>query len=230
MKKLFAFRFSLFVPYKFLRDSTGQTSRGDHLPASPGKPLLAPRSSLLARRGYTLVEMIISVGIFAVIVSVAVGGFVRSLRSQRQASALLAANSTMSLVLEQMAREIRVGKDFCTGAVSACSGNPTDYLSFHNGQGAEVTYCPATEPDGTHTIRRGLGVSGALCSTDSRFQKITPDSINIRSLSFLLQGNSVGDLRQPLITISVGVSPKELGVDVSELNIETSVSSRVPDS
>ena len=57
--------------------------------------------------GFTLVELLVAIGVFSILISVAVGTFARALRTQRQTAALIAANSNASLVLEQMAREIR---------------------------------------------------------------------------------------------------------------------------
>ncbi len=65
------------------------------------------------RKGFTLIEMLVAIGIFSIVISIATGGFVSSLRTERQAAALISAQSNASLVLEQMAREIRTSSLFC---------------------------------------------------------------------------------------------------------------------
>jgi prepilin-type N-terminal cleavage/methylation domain-containing protein len=65
------------------------------------------------KKGFTLIELLVSIGIFSIVVAIATGGFVNSLRTQRQVSSLISAQSNASLVLEQMAREIRTGYLFC---------------------------------------------------------------------------------------------------------------------
>ena len=65
-----------------------------------------------SRSAFTLVEMLVAIALFSVVVSIAVGGFTRALRTQRQVIALIAANSNMSLALEQMAREMRTSINF----------------------------------------------------------------------------------------------------------------------
>ncbi len=47
-----------------------------------------------SRAGFTLVELLVAIALFSIAVSVAVGGFVRVLRTQRQIVALIAANSS----------------------------------------------------------------------------------------------------------------------------------------
>jgi prepilin-type N-terminal cleavage/methylation domain-containing protein len=83
-----------------------------------------------SQRGFTLIEMLVAIGVFAVVVAIATGGFVNSLRTQRQVASLISAQSNASLVLEQMAREIRTGFLFChdqgnnTGLNNNCNNPP----------------------------------------------------------------------------------------------------------
>jgi prepilin-type N-terminal cleavage/methylation domain-containing protein len=69
-----------------------------------------------SRKGFTLVEVLVAMGIFVIVIAIATGGFVNSLRTQRQVASLISAQSNASLVLEQMAREIRTGFLFCHDA------------------------------------------------------------------------------------------------------------------
>ena len=66
-----------------------------------------------SQKGFTLIELLVAMGIFAIVIAIATGGFINSLRTQRQVASLISAQSNASLVLEQMAREIRTGFLFC---------------------------------------------------------------------------------------------------------------------
>jgi len=68
------------------------------------------------QRGTTLVELLVALGIFSIFISLAIGGFIQSLASQRVLLKLMAATDNMSFALEQMTREIRVGSQFIVGA------------------------------------------------------------------------------------------------------------------
>src|SRR3989338_8148216 len=72
----------------------------------------SPSHLLTSSRGFTIIELLVAVGLFSVVVAIAVGGFARALRTQRQTQLLLAANSNASEVLESIAREIRTGVAF----------------------------------------------------------------------------------------------------------------------
>jgi prepilin-type N-terminal cleavage/methylation domain-containing protein len=79
-----------------------------------------------SRSGFTLIELLVAIGLFTIIVAIAVGGFTNALRTQRQVSSLIATQSNVSLALEQITREIRTGYLFCHAAddQGAVSPNP----------------------------------------------------------------------------------------------------------
>ena len=84
------------------------------------------------KKGFTLVELLVAMGLFVIFITIASGGFIRALRTQRNIVALIAANENTSLALEQMAREIRTGSNFS-------SPNETE-LDFTNAVGEDVVY------------------------------------------------------------------------------------------
>ncbi len=167
--------------------------------------------------GFTLVELIVAIGIFSIVTTIAVGGFVSVLRTQRQAAALVSANSNISLIIEQIAREIRTGDNFCvSGYNCSCALNVCTSLQFHNARNEVATY----RTDGAGAIERGVG---------SQFQKITAQNVNVRYLSFVISGQNPNDGFPPKITISIGVSAKAAGVEANVINLQTTISSRQPD-
>lgn len=91
------------------------------------------------RKGFTLVELLVAMGIFTIVISIATGGFISSLRTQRQVASLISAQSNASLVLEQMAREIRTGFLFCHAPGSTSPNSNCD--SPPGGGGNNPTLC-----------------------------------------------------------------------------------------
>jgi len=162
-----------------------------------------------------MVELLVAIASFIIIVSIAVGGFSGALRSQRQSIALLNANYNSSLVLEQMAREIRTGMNFCINQSIACSESQ---LVFTNAYGQNVVY--------------RLNNSGIEKSIDggTSFKKITADDVVVDYLKFILNGQTFGDGKQTRITILIGIKSKESSVSGSVVNLQTTVSPRVLDS
>lgn len=170
-----------------------------------------------SRRGFTIVELLVAIGLFAVIVSIAMGGFVRALRIQRQIVALITANSNASLVIEQMSREMRTAFNFCE---TPCSTPPasSDSVNFTNSKGERVVYAFGTAPEGYGTITRQVN-GGAP-------NQITAENVNIRYVDFYVLGNP---LYPPRVTVLVGVSPRagQAGsVSDNITNIQTTISAR----
>lgn len=204
--------------------------------------------------GFTLVEMLITIALFTIIIAIAVGGFTNALRTQRQVSSLISAQSNVSLALEQMTREARTGYLFChdvgssvpTSTCGCVIGNsqfnptaggypapadPTEYypstsdlptwtcdaLTFYNSDGMPITYKVS---------------SGALTRDDGTgAQSITGDTVDVKSLKFVLFGNLEGDNWTPRVTISVAITPSSTDPSTMNdvLNLQTTVSARTID-
>jgi len=155
------------------------------------------------QKGFTITELIISSGLFVVLISLASGAFIQSLRTQRIVTNLSASMNDVAFVTEQISREIRTGFGFTSGG---------DSLSFTNARGESVTY----SADGSK-IRRREGAG--------EWKNLTGDGVNIDNLEFILQGESSGDGEPPRITILMSV----LGEKEIRVNLQTTVSSRILD-
>ena len=68
-----------------------------------------PKAQSFNLRGFTLVEMIVSLGIFAVVAVVALGALVRIMTANQKAQTLQSAMTNISFALESMSRELRSG-------------------------------------------------------------------------------------------------------------------------
>ncbi len=165
-----------------------------------------------------MAETVIAIGLFAIIVSIAVGGFSRALRSQRQAAALLLANSNISITIEQMAREMRTSYSFLPGGTMS-------QVNFINAKNQRVFYRLNEE-----SIERAA-VCDVCIANESDYQKITAANVSVKYMDFRVDGHQTyasGDRRQPRITISIGVAAKDLDLAGNTINLQTTVSPRLP--
>lgn len=169
---------------------------------------------ILNNKGFTLIELLVAISSFIVITSIAVGGFSAALRFQRQSISLMNVNSNVSLVLEQIAREIRTGYNFCQNNTYYCS---SQQISFKNALGQDVVY--------------RFNIDNIEKQVDNHgFKKIIANNVNVRYLKFIYKGINVGDNKQPKITIFLGVSSKENQISNIITNIQTTISPRLLDS
>ena len=83
-------------------------------------------------RGFTLIEIIVSLAIFSVVAVIAIGALVRVTSANRQAQAIQSGVNNVSFILDSMSRELRVGTGYkCYTGVALNSNNqiPTNLSS-----------------------------------------------------------------------------------------------------
>lgn len=96
------------------------------------------KKHITEKSAFTIVELLVAMSIFTIVIVLVVGIFIQGLRSQRILNHLMAINDNTALVIEQAAREMRTGYDFCPpDADPACS--PT-LMNFVNFRGERVIY------------------------------------------------------------------------------------------
>src|SRR5262249_39846319 len=90
-------------------------------PCNPKRPIfeMGFRFWILDSSAFTLIELLVAIALFSTLVAIATGGFVNALRSERQASAMMAAESNVDIALEEMAREMRTSYLFCRNPANA---------------------------------------------------------------------------------------------------------------
>ncbi len=164
------------------------------------------------REGFTIIELLISIALFSVVVTIAVGGFTRALRLQRQTQSLLSVNTSLNQALEIFAREVRTGGEF-----SNPSGPST--LQFTNARQESVTYLWHDQ-----ALWRAVGGSE---------KKITSDNVLIVNASFLLvQGSSpLNDGYPPRVTLALKAAPNSSDPAITQdiIQFQTTVSARLID-
>jgi prepilin-type N-terminal cleavage/methylation domain-containing protein len=157
------------------------------------------------KKGFTMVELLVAMGIFLIVVTVSSVIFVNSLKSQRLLTALMAVNDNAVLSLEQMTREIRTGTNF--------SGSDSE-LIFVNAKGESAVY----RLDAAKNVLE-KGVNGV-------FSAITADNVEVKTFRAILRGHNPGDGEPPRITVSLRVSGKLKDLREIITNLQTTVSAR----
>ena len=164
------------------------------------------------KNGFTLIELLVAMTLFLILVGIAVGGFIRALRTQRTIVGLMAANDNASLTLEQMAREMRTGYHFVKISDTE--------LQFVNANNMVVFYRLESG-----AIERGTE-DAFLRRT---YKKITADNVRIVNFKINLLGDRSGDGYPPRITISFSVTGISKYLENVSTDVQTTISSRVLD-
>lgn len=182
--------------------------------------------------GFTLIEVLISTSIFAVIILSITSLFKLSIDAQREAMAVQNTQESLKYFLEMTAKEMRMAQrdgavclnveDDKVFAITQSSGSDTLY--FKNYYGECVSYYLAPDSNGVNrfVVRRYVP-PGATAGRDL-VGYISPGTINIDQLNFVVRDNFPD--RQPMVTINVRAAAVGEENAESQIILQTSVSSR----
>ena len=159
--------------------------------------------------GFTLIEMIVALGVFMMVMTIISSAFLNIMNIQQKTEAFRKVNDNLNFAMEAMMRETREGEDYCP------SGCVTGTFSFTNKDDKKVDYRLNNE----HIKRQILSESifGLM---------LTSDEIKITKLSFSIRGNVANDKQQPLVIIAVSGESGLKAKLKSKLNLQTTVSQR----
>lgn len=150
-------------------------------------------------RGFTLIEMLVTMTISVLIIGAICGVFVSSIKGKQRIYQLKEIEDNARYAMELMSREIRMAQ-----SINASDGS-YDTLEFTNSSGGDVSY----------------GLSGfSLINQDS--EPITSDNVKITNLTFYINDTSAP--AQSRVTISMTVASDDESVS---MNFQTTISPRI---
>lgn len=163
-------------------------------------------------KGFTLIELVVSMGIFTLIVGSSIGLFASGLKIQRTSLAEQEMLSQVSYLMEYMSRAIRMVKkdmsDLCTGEpklnYSFTGDSSSGCLNFRNYKDECQSFC----------LIGGKMVDGGI--------NLTSAGLDILSFDVDLTGQTQNDNQQPSVAISLDVQGRE----GSKIKIQTTISQR----
>lgn len=91
------------------------------------------------RSGFTLIEMIVSLGIFAVVITMAIGSLLVLIASNQRIQGEQGVMTNLAFALDSMTREIRTGYNYyCDSFANYSAGGNTNYFTDGNSQEVEI--------------------------------------------------------------------------------------------
>ncbi len=196
----------------------------------------------IKNRGFTLIEIMVSISIFTVVMLVTMGALLTLNDSSRKAQALRTVIDNLNFAVEDMSRKIRTGNNYHCYLESEnpsfsreelktpkdCSGTAGRAISLkiqeeENGKPVYVAYIFSKDPVtrvGSIKLRRGLGDSlGPELA-------ITSPEVDIRKMEFRVIG-AVSPKAQPMVILNisgtVNLQKEKLRTDFS---LQTAISRR----
>ena len=171
-------------------------------------------------RGYTLIELMIAVGLFALIMMLAAGAYLMMIGISRQAQGITSGIDNLAFALETMTRTIRTSTAYSCAATSDAGDCPSgggDTFSVVGPGGDAISYWS----DGLNIYQTKNGDDVQM--TDSSIKNV--------SLTFYSAGLSSSDTTQARVTIVVSGEVTS-GIDKTKVvpfTIETGATMRGSD-
>jgi type II secretory pathway pseudopilin PulG len=189
--------------------------------------------------GYTIIETMISVSLFTIIVTIALGSLLNANLLHKKSQNMRSIMDNLNFVMEDMSRNLRVGYNY------RCITNTTDLSSVNVGEvksGSDCGGIAFTEVVTGTTYVYYVSADGKIFKStqtpydtlppnpSSPYIQLTPDEIDVSSdSSFTVVGAEsplVGNTEQPYVTIKLVGSISTSNGGTSPFSLQTSVSQR----
>lgn len=153
-------------------------------------------------RGFTLIELVVAVGVFAVVMTLVSGAYIVMIHVTQRAQGTSSGIDNLSFALETMTRTIRTGTDY------RLIGH---MFTVRNQKGVDVRYELFDDAIMQNNV------------------PLTDPSVHVTDLTFALSGRIAGDAKQPYVTITIAGTVSTTAENSETFNIRTSAVMRAID-
>ncbi len=168
-------------------------------------------------RGFTIFEMIVAVGIFTVVVVIAVSSLLTLTASEKKAITLQNTQDNMRFAVEAMAKEMRTGESFPAACVIGCRT-----ITYQTARGKTVSY---RLNQTSNVIEKASSGADCVPFPDSCYFPFTAAGVRIDRLWFYVTGVGEDNL-QPKVTIVLEATTPGIERTASRLHLQTTVAQR----
>ncbi len=156
------------------------------------------------KRGFSLIEMMVSVALFSVVMLISTGALLSLMHATRKAQALQSVMNNLNVAADSMVRSVRMGTNYHCGTGGAitvpqdCVSGDT-YFAFEAYGGNDSTsadqYIYQYNPTTKRIYRSTNG--------GTTWFALTAPEVQIDSLIFYTVGTTIGDTVQPKVVMSI---------------------------
>jgi len=160
------------------------------------------------KKGFSIIEIIVVIGLFSVLATVASQATILSLRGARKSDASSEVRENLDFTVSVMERQLRNSRSIASG----CDGSTLQYIDYIDQSDTFTSFeC------------KDVGLNGFVASDSAR---LTSSEISITDCQFVCNSASAG--LPPSIDIKITASNKNAsGVESSEVGVDTRIMLRV---
>ena len=170
------------------------------------------REQVSSGRGFSIIELLVVVAIFAIVALMATQALIHSLRGAKKSESLARVRSDLDFALAVIERNLHNATDINP----PCMGAATDTVSYTDGFGSTTSFsCDDIDGSG--------GLIGYIASASAR---LTSDEVDVTSCSFVCTPGDVGV--PPSVTVSViAEDPNAIGAEGAQVTTDTKILLRI---
>lgn len=182
-------------------------------------------------KGFTLIEIMVAVSIFAIVTTVTTGALITVSDVNRKAQAIKVAMDNVSFAMDNMVLNLREGANFgCltgdTDSPSSIFSNASAYLGDSCAKGGGIIFISKRSVTPVYYIYRfkadvdGSGIGGIqiASSISSQYTNLTSPEVNITGPSFFSVPDAVS-FKRP--TVTMVISGEVPGKNPAKFNLQT---------
>jgi len=186
----------------------------------------------LQPKGFTLIEILVSVAIFTTVMVIALGALLAMSESDRKAQTLKSVINNLNFSLDAMSRSMRTGINYHCDVSQTPVTTPRDCsqassgatsMAFLSAEGQTIRYCRGN--DGTCDP---TGTAVLVSKAGSAYAPLTASEVIVTNLQFYVVG-AEDPLLQPHTVILLSGEVPVSGSQTSVFDLQTSVTQRLYD-
>ena len=176
-------------------------------------------------KGFSLIELLVSVGLFTVVMTVSIGTLLALVSANQKAQSMKSVINNLNFALDSMSRTIRTGRTYhCASSIPSQTlpATATDCAS-----GARILVL--TDDHGNRLAYRRAGAVIERKVGAGQWIALTAPEVVIDDMLFYVTGTSLSDDFQPTVTVSIRGHAGTKDTTDSAFNIQTTATQRVLD-
>ena len=211
------------------KDTNSECKSKNHGSIKAGRwPLWTMNYKLWPARGFTLIEIMVALAIFAIVMTIAAGALLTIVNANRKSQSLQSVMNNLTFALENMVRNMRTGTGYHCGP----SGNLETPQNCSDGDDFLALEAVGGSP-GAASDQIVYRLNGSRVEKSENggagFLPITAPEIEVTNLTFYVEGVNSGDGEQPKIIMTIagnaGATPKTR----TNFSLQTTISQRILD-